>query len=106
MLIVHIQVHVKLRGLLRRSKPPLALENAPAQRAFEPGVARFEVGPSRLTTPPVSCSPKFTRTPWTPPPRTRKTAHYQKWRDTVAPMMAEPRAPLKFSARVSRVAAP
>jgi quinol monooxygenase YgiN len=26
----------------------------------------------------------------------RETAHYQKWRDTVAPMMAEPRVGTKY----------
>jgi quinol monooxygenase YgiN len=27
----------------------------------------------------------------------RETAHYLQWRDTVAPMMAEPRTPVKFA---------
>jgi quinol monooxygenase YgiN len=27
----------------------------------------------------------------------KETAHYQTWRDTVAPMMAEPRAGVKYA---------
>jgi quinol monooxygenase YgiN len=27
----------------------------------------------------------------------KETAHYQLWRDTVAPMMAEPRTSVKFT---------
>ncbi|HYK92292.1 MAG TPA: antibiotic biosynthesis monooxygenase, partial [Acidobacteriota bacterium] len=29
--------------------------------------------------------------------RHKETAHYAKWRDTVAPMMAEPRTGVKYS---------
>jgi autoinducer 2-degrading protein len=28
----------------------------------------------------------------------KETAHYARWRDTVAPMMAEPRSSIKFNA--------
>jgi len=28
----------------------------------------------------------------------KESAHYQKWRDTVAPMMAQPRSSVKFAA--------
>jgi autoinducer 2-degrading protein len=31
------------------------------------------------------------------PARHKKTAHYQKWRDTVAEMMAEPRSSVKYA---------
>ena len=31
------------------------------------------------------------------PARHKQTAHYQTWRDQVAPMMAEPRTSVKFS---------
>ena len=31
------------------------------------------------------------------PARHKETAHYQKWRDTVADMMAEPRTSVKYS---------
>ena len=31
------------------------------------------------------------------PARHKETAHYQKWRDTVADMMAEPRQAVKFT---------
>ena len=31
------------------------------------------------------------------PAKHKKTAHYQKWRETVADMMAEPRSSIKYS---------
>jgi quinol monooxygenase YgiN len=31
------------------------------------------------------------------PARHKETAHYQKWRDTVADMMAEPRNAIKYT---------
>jgi len=31
------------------------------------------------------------------PARHKETAHYQKWRDTVADMMAEPRKSIKYT---------
>ena len=31
------------------------------------------------------------------PAEHKKTAHYQKWRDTVADMMAEPRSSMKYA---------
>jgi autoinducer 2-degrading protein len=31
------------------------------------------------------------------PARHKETAHYQSWRDAVAPMMAEPRTSVKYS---------
>ena len=31
------------------------------------------------------------------PAKHKETAHYATWRDTVAPMMAEPRTSVKFS---------
>jgi quinol monooxygenase YgiN len=30
------------------------------------------------------------------PAKHKETAHYAKWRDTVAPMMAEPRSSVKY----------
>jgi autoinducer 2-degrading protein len=30
------------------------------------------------------------------PAQHRETAHYQRWRDAVAPMMAEPRKSIKY----------
>jgi quinol monooxygenase YgiN len=30
------------------------------------------------------------------PAKHKETAHYQLWRDTVAPMMAEPRASVRY----------
>jgi quinol monooxygenase YgiN len=31
------------------------------------------------------------------PAQHKETAHYQTWRDTVAPMMAEPRTSVKYT---------
>jgi quinol monooxygenase YgiN len=92
MLIVHVHVHVK-PGFIEAFKQA-TVENA-RQSAREPGIARFDAvqqldDPSRFVlieiyrTADASAAHK-------------ETAHYQKWRDTVAPMMSEPRVPVKFA---------
>ena len=70
------------------------VENA-RQSVQEPGVVRFDVAqqlddPSRFI---------FTEVYRTPDGQAahRETAHYQKWRDSVAPMMAEPRTSVKLA---------
>ncbi len=59
------------------------------------GVARFDVlqkadDPTRFVLTEVYRTPED-------PARHKETAHYQKWRDTVADMMAEPRQGIQFS---------
>ncbi|NLG35449.1 MAG: antibiotic biosynthesis monooxygenase [Lentisphaerae bacterium] len=91
MLIVHVQVRVKPEAV----EPFIAatMENARASRR-ESGIARFDVvqqadDPARFML--VECY----RTPEAPAAH-KATAHYQKWRDTVAEMMAEPRSSVKY----------
>lgn len=92
MLIVHVHVHVKTEFV--ESFRAATLENA-QQSILEPGSARFDVlqqedDPARFVL--VECY----RTPEAPAAH-KETAHYAKWRDAVAEMMAEPRQSQKFS---------
>ena len=64
------------------------IENA-SNSVKEPGIARFDVlqdneDPTRFILVEVYRTPED-------PAKHRETAHYQKWRDTVAEMLAEPR---------------
>ncbi len=92
MLIVHVQVHVKADAVETFKEATVA--NA-RQSLEEPGVARFDV---------VRQEDDLTRFVLVEAYRTaeaaaahKETAHYQIWRETVAPMMAEPRSSVKFS---------
>ena len=63
--------------------------------AAEPGIARFDVlqqsdDPTRFVLVEVYRSADA-------PVRHKETAHYAAWRDTVAPMVAEPRTSVKFT---------
>jgi len=93
MLIVHVHVHVK-PGSVDAFKEA-TLENARAS-VQEPGIARFDV---------MQQQDDATRFVFTEVYRTmeataahKETAHYAKWRDAVATMMAEPRQSVKFNA--------
>lgn len=92
MIVVHVHVHVK-PGFVDAFREA-TVENARASVA-EPGVARFDViqqadDPSRFILVEVY------RTAQAPADH-KETAHYQKWRDAVAEMMAEPRTSVKFT---------
>ena len=92
MLIVHVHVHVKPDQVEAFRKA--SIENA-QESVREPGVARFDViqqqdDPSHFIL--VECY----RTPDAPAAH-KETAHYAKWRDAVAPMMAEPRSSVKLT---------
>ena len=89
MLIVHVHVQVKPESVEEFRQA--TLENARAS-VQEPGIARFDVVHSR-TTPRASCWSRSIATPEAPAAH-KETAHYAKWRDAVAPMMAEPRTSL------------
>ena len=93
MLIVHVHVHVKPESVEDFRKA--TLENARAS-VQEPGIARFDV---------MQQQDDATRFVFTEVYRTveataahKETAHYAKWRDAVAPMMAEPRRSVKYNA--------
>jgi len=91
MLIVHVHVHVKPDRVADFIQA--TVENA-SNSVREPGIARFDV---------IQQSDDATRFVLTEvyrseeaPARHRETAHYAKWRDTVADMMAEPRSRAEF----------
>jgi quinol monooxygenase YgiN len=91
MFIVHVDVHVK-EACVEAFKGA-TLENA-TNSLQEPGVARFDVcqrrdDPTRFVLVEVYRTPED-------PARHKETAHYAKWRDAVADMMAEPRSSAKF----------
>jgi len=92
MLVVHVFVHVKADQV--EAFKAASLENA-RNSIKEPGIARFDVvqqqdDPTRFVLVEVYRTPQD-------PARHKETAHYEKWRDTVADMMAEPRSSLKFN---------
>lgn len=91
MYIVHVFVHVKPDQV--EAFKAATLENA-RQSVKEPGIARFDViqqidDPARFVLVEVYRSPEA-------PASHKETAHYQKWRDTVEEMMAEPRTSIKY----------
>jgi len=92
MLIVHVHVHVKPECV--EAFRQATVENA-RQSVQESGIARFDAvqqtdDPTRFVLVEVYRSPDA-------PAKHKETAHYQKWRDTVAPMMAAPRTSVKFT---------
>ncbi len=92
MLIVHVQVCVKPECV--EAFKQATLENA-ACSVKEPGIARFDVlqqadDPTRFVLVEVYRTAED-------PARHKETSHYQKWRDTVADMMALPRQSVKFT---------
>ena len=91
MLVVHIQVRVKPECVQDFLNATLA--NA-RESVKEPGIARFDVvqqqdDPTRFVFTEVYRTAEA-------PAAHKETKHYQLWRDTVAPMMAEPRSSVKF----------
>ncbi len=91
MLIVHVFVHVK-DDCVEEFKAA-SVENA-RNSVQEPGIARFDViqqkdDPTRFVLVEVYRTADD-------PARHKETAHYQKWRDTVADMMAQPRSAIKY----------
>ena len=92
MLIVNVYVHVKpesVDAFIAATK-----ENA-RNSVQEPGIARFDVI-QRNDDPTQFMLVEVYRTA-DDPARHKQTAHYKTWRETVAPMMAEPRSSAKYS---------
>ena len=90
-LIVHVQVHVKADCV--EAFRVATIENA-RESVKEPGIARFDVvqqadDRTRFVLVEVYRTADA-------PAKHKETAHYAKWRDTVAPMMAEPRTRVEF----------
>ena len=92
MLVVHVQVHVKPEAVDDFKRASLA--NA-RESVKEPGIARFDVLQQQDDATRFLLVEIY-RTPEAPAAH-KETKHYQVWRDTVAPMMAEPRSSVKFT---------
>ena len=91
MFIVHVHAHVKAEHI--EAFQQATIENA-RHSVREPGVALFDViqqqdDPSRFVLIEVYHTPDD-------PARHKATAHYAKWRDAVADMLAEPRTSVKY----------
>lgn len=92
MVIVH--VHVRVKPECVEAFRAASLENA-RNSVREPGITRFDVvqqadDPTRFVLVEVYRTPDD-------PARHKDTAHYAKWRDTVADMMAEPRTGVRYT---------
>lgn len=92
MLVVHVFAHVKPEKV--EAFRAATIENA-RNSVQEPGIARFDVcqqqdDPTRFVLVEVYRTPED-------PGTHKETAHYQKWRDTVADMMAEPRTNIRYT---------
>ena len=92
MLIVHVNVQVKPEFI--DAFREATVENA-SNSVKEPGIARFDVmqqadDPARFLLVEIYRSPAAAA-------QHKETAHYAKWRDTVAPMMAVPRSSIKYT---------
>jgi len=91
MLIVHVEVFVKPDCIEAFKTATLANARKSVQ---EPGIARFDVL-QRQDDPARFLLVEDYRTA-EDPARHKETAHYQTWRDAVAPMMAQPRQSTKY----------
>jgi quinol monooxygenase YgiN len=92
MLVVQVHVHVKPDSI--DAFIAATVENAQHSNQ-EPGIAGFYLvqqqdDPSRFVLVECYCTPEA-------PAAHKETAHYAKWRDAVAPMMAEPRSSVKYT---------
>ena len=93
MLIVHVHVDVKPESVADFGQA--TRENA-LHSVQEAGIARFDVvqqqdDPTRFVLIEVYRTAEAAAAH-------KATAHYAKWRDAVAPMMAEPRKSVKYNA--------
>lgn len=92
MLIVHVDVQVKPECV--EAFKAASLNNA-RHSVQEPGIARFDVC-QRQEDPGRFMLVEVYRTPEAPAAH-KETAHYARWRDTVADMMVVPRTSVKFT---------
>jgi len=92
MLIVHVNIHVKPEFI--EAFRMASIENA-QNSLQESGIIRFDVlqqqdDLSRFMLVEIYRTPNDSALH-------KETAHYKKWRDTVAEMMAEPRTSVKYA---------
>ena len=92
MLIVH--VHVRVKPECVEAFQAASLDNA-RHSIQEPGIARFDVVQQQDDLTQFVLVEVYRNAD--APARHKETAHYARWRDTVAPMMAEPRRSAKFN---------
>ncbi len=92
MLVVHVHVHVKPEYV--EAFKAATVENA-RHSVQETGVAGFDVVQHQDDLAKFVLVEAY-RTPGAPAAH-KETKHYQVWRDTVAPMMAEPRASVRYA---------
>ena len=91
LIVVHVHVHVKPDAV--EAFRAASIENA-RESLREAGVARFDViqsteDPTRFVLVEVCRAPDA-------PAAHKATAHYARWRDAVADLMAEPRTSAKY----------
>lgn len=91
MFIVHVFIHVKPEYLEAFKDATLANVQNSIQ---EEGIARFDflqdADPNRFVLVEVYRTPEDAG-------KHKETPHYMVWRDSVAPMMAEPRSSIKYT---------
>ncbi len=90
--IVQVFIHVKLDQV--EAFKAASLENA-KNSLKEPGIARFDFlqqadDPTRFVLVEVYRTPEDA-------PKHKETAHYDRWRELVEPMLAEPRSRMIYS---------
>lgn len=93
MLVVHVHVHVRpvdLEAFLAETR-----RNADASRD-EPGVRRFDVLQDEADPAHVVLNEVYVDQ--AAADAHKQTAHYARWRDAVAGMMAQPRSAARFTA--------
>jgi (4S)-4-hydroxy-5-phosphonooxypentane-2,3-dione isomerase len=93
MLIVHVHIHVRPEFV--EAFRAATLDNA-QHSVQEPGIARFDMI-EQVDDPTKWVLIEVYRTEAAPAAH-KETAHYARWRDTVEPMMAEPRRSTKYRA--------
>ncbi len=89
-----VLVHVHLKPEFVEAFKLASIDNA-SNSVKEPGIARFDVI-QQTEDPTRFILVEIYRTAEAPAAH-KETAHYAKWRDTVAEMMAEPRQGIKYT---------
>jgi quinol monooxygenase YgiN len=92
MYIVHVFVKVK-EGYIEAFKE-VTVENA-RHSVLEPGITRFDV--IQQFDDPASFVLVEVYRSFEDPAKHKETEHYNRWREIVAPMMAEPRTSIRYS---------
>jgi len=92
MLIVQVNLQIKKEHI--KDFMDASIENA-SKSINEPGVARFDIL-QQLDNPNKFILNEVYRNDSAPAAH-KETAHYKKWKETVADMMSEPRFSIKYS---------